>query len=137
MNDQEQKAAVDKIRAATLGAPVVRKSAVLHWNGVDIEVFKPTLAEQRAIDAGSMVGLGKKAKSDNWRKGVQILLCCARVPGTDIRPFTRHDIDAIEARGDDDFVGAVLEKFAELTTKKEESPEVIEKNSEGDQTAAP
>lgn len=121
-----------KLRAVTLGAPAVRASVLVEWGGEKLEVRRPTLAQQRAIDQAST---DKKGKKDNMRALILALIQCVYVPGTDEQVFERADVDALEAQSDDGFIGALARGVSELA--KQGSAEEAEKNSEGDLTGSP
>jgi len=122
----------DKLRAATLGAPAVRSRKTVEWNGQRYDIGRPSLMEQRQIDDASVIGVGKRAKKDSIRALLHALVRCVFVPGTSERVFDSADVNAMEERGAEDFIGVFAKAIGELS--EDASPEAVEKNSEGAQT---
>lgn len=122
----------NKLRAVTLGAPAVRAGVTVEWAGERMELRRPTLAQQRAIDTAST---DKKGRKDGMRALILALIQCVYVPGTDEPVFERGDVEALEAQSEDGFIGALMKGLRELA--KLGSAEEVEKNSDGDPTASP
>jgi len=116
----------DRLRQVTLGAPAVVQSARVEWGGEVFEVRRPTLKVQRAIDS---ISTDKKGKRDNLKALMQALVRCVYVPGTEDLVFEPADINAMEDRGVEDFVGAFMKALGSLSS--DTTPEEIEKNFEG------
>lgn len=121
----EQKAARDAIRAATVGAPAVRKSLVVEWKGVQCEVRRPGIDRQIFIDK---VSTSSDGTTDRRKQLFLGLISCVFVPGTDIQVFEPADEDNVLSRdaGKEDFVGFFMSKISELNT--EATLENVEKN---------
>jgi hypothetical protein len=123
--DEQTKQTRDRLRAATLGAPAVVESKTVLWNSEKYEVRRPTLKQQREIDEAAK---DKKGERDNLRALMHALIKCVFVPGSAVQVFERGDVDAMENRGQADFVGAFMTALGELS--KEADPDAVEKNSE-------
>jgi hypothetical protein len=120
---EQAKTAKDRLRAATLGAPAIRDSKIVAWNGENFELRRPTLKQQREIDRLSR---DKKGKRDDLKATLLGLAECVYVPGTEERVFNPADVEAMTDRGFEDFVGFFVTEFGKLS--KEVDPEEIEKN---------
>jgi hypothetical protein len=59
---------------------------------------------------------------------MQALVRCIYVPGTDELVFEAPDVEAMEDRGVEDFIGTFAKALGDLSA--EVNPEEIEKNSE-------
>ena len=125
----------DKCRAATLGAPAVRASKMVEWNGTKFEIRSPSFLDSRRIANASVVGLGKKAKTDNVKALAHALIASVYVPGTDERVYEAADVDAMESRTAEDFVGFFARAVGEVNAAT--TAESAEKNSESAQTEEP
>lgn len=119
----EDKAKRDELRAATLGAPAVRKSILVEWNGKTFEVKRPSIAKQLQIDKLSKLKDGEK---DVGKQLFLALINCIFVPGTDVAVFESADEQGILGRDMDDFVGFFMGRLTEL--QKSDSLEAAEKN---------
>lgn len=114
----------DELRLGTVGSPVVQNTAIVEWNGRKYEVRRPTLKQTQSIQAMSRK---KNGEIDDGLALVQGIIHCVYVPGTNERVYEQADVDAIQGRGIEDFIGAFASALGKLGAK----PEEIEKNSEG------
>lgn len=113
----------DEIRRATLGSPAIVESKLVEWNGVQMEVRRPTLKQQRDIDKAST---DKSGNRDALITMVQAMIACVYVPGTNDHVYEKADADALLDRGEKDFTGEILRALEELSKKT--TPEEAEKN---------
>ena len=113
----------DEIRRATLGSPAVVESATVEWNGVQLEVRRPTLRLQREIERASTL---KDGSRDALAQVAHALIQCVYVPGTGEHVFDRADVDGLLDRSEKDFVGVLMRALGELASKA--TPEEAEKN---------
>jgi hypothetical protein len=126
---EEQKAARDAFRSATLGAPAIRRSMVVEWNGQKAEVRRPSIERQLYIDKVTAQADGTIDKRKQLFLG---LIGCVFLPGTDIQMWEVADEAVIMSRDMDDFVGFFMRKLGELNA--EVTMESVEKNSDSGAT---
>ena len=113
----------DELRAATLGAPAVQDKCFVEWGGKKFEVRRPVLRQAQSIQA---LARKKNGESDDALALVQGIIHCVYVPGTEGRVFEQADVEALQNRGMEDFIGAFAKALAGLATKSED----IAKNSD-------
>lgn len=112
----------DKIRSATLGSPVKRKSAEIEINGVVIELRQLTIGERQAVARETV----NKTMFDYVIAGI---LAMAYVPGTEERAFETTDIPVMLEQAPGGWFDTLYDEAQKMMNAKGET----EKNSEATQ----
>ena len=78
---------IDKIRAATVGSKKVFRTEIVKIDNVDIEVRELTKIRRSEII--------KDSDGDNQKLEQLLLIECCYEPGTDNKPFSLTDVEAL------------------------------------------
>jgi len=108
---QKNKSARDKIRAATVGNKTIVKSKIMTIEGVDIEIFAPTLEQSQFIE--SKIEADEK---DFTPRLLWTLIVLCKVPGTNERIFEEADYDTLMKKPAEGFIEKLYLGIRSLST---------------------
>ena len=110
--------AKDKIRAATLGAKSQFKKTIVKYNGIEVEIRQPSIAERSQLQelCTERISNGPNAdaliKVNNTAFFVWSVIKHTYVPGTDERVFDDADYETLSNSPS----GGYMDKFFEIAS---------------------